>query len=59
MIRNDIETRSLRAYCLSDDERKAIGRGLQEMRERKFADEAAVSAVFDRYRAATPLPPHK
>ncbi|MGJ5216772.1 hypothetical protein ACQR1Q_07920 [Bradyrhizobium oligotrophicum] len=49
----------MRAYCLSDDERKAIGRGLQEMRERKFADEAAVSAVFDRYRAATPLPPHK
>ena len=47
----DIETRHLGPYRLSDNERKAVQRGLQEMRERKLADDAAVVAVFDRYRA--------
>ncbi|MGJ5138392.1 hypothetical protein ACQR1V_10415 [Bradyrhizobium oligotrophicum] len=47
----DIETRHLGPYRLSDNERKAVQRGLQEMRERKLADDAAVAAMFNRYRA--------
>lgn len=47
----DIETRHIGPYRLSDEERKAVQRGLQEMRERKLADDAAVAAIFDRYRA--------
>ena len=47
----DIEARHLGPYRLSEVERKAVQRGLQEMREGKLADDAAVAAVFDRYRA--------
>ncbi|MGY3449446.1 hypothetical protein [Bradyrhizobium sp. USDA 4353] len=47
----DIETRHLGPYRLSDDERKAVQRGLQEMRDRKLATDDAVAAVFNRYRA--------
>ncbi len=46
----DIETRHLGPYRLSDAERKAVRRGLQEMRERKLADDTAVAAVFSRFR---------
>jgi hypothetical protein len=46
-----IENKHLGPYRLSDDERTAVRRGLQEMRERKLADDDAVAAVFDRYRA--------
>jgi hypothetical protein len=37
-------------YRVSDDERNAVRRGLAEMRQRKFANDDAVAAVFDRYR---------
>ncbi|GLH78030.1 hypothetical protein SSBR45G_29380 [Bradyrhizobium sp. SSBR45G] len=47
----DIETRHIGPYRLSNDERQAVQRGLREMRERKLADDAAVAAVFDRFRA--------
>jgi len=55
----DIEMRHLGPYRLSEDERKAVQRRLQEMRERKLADEAAVAAVFNRYRAAMKAPAHR
>jgi hypothetical protein len=38
-------------YRLSDDERKAVCRGLAEMRARRLASDQAVAAVFDRYRS--------
>ncbi|MGJ5204307.1 hypothetical protein [Bradyrhizobium sp. HKCCYLR20261] len=47
----EIEARHIGPYRLSDEERKAVQRGLREMRERKLADDAAVAAVFNRYRA--------
>jgi len=47
----DIENKHFGPYRLSDDERKAVRRALAEMRDRKLADEAAVAAVFRRYRA--------
>jgi CHASE2 domain-containing sensor protein len=47
----DIEGRHVGIYRLSDDERNAVRRGLNEMRERKLASDDAVAAVFDRYRS--------
>jgi hypothetical protein len=47
----DIENRHFGPYQLSDDERNAVRRGLVEMRNGRLADEAAVAAVFRRYRA--------
>jgi hypothetical protein len=46
-----IEDKHFGVYRLSDDERKAVRRGLAEMRERKLASDEAVAAVFNRYRA--------
>jgi hypothetical protein len=46
-----IEQKYLGPYRLSDDERKSVQRGLMEMRERRLADDDAVAAVFNRYRA--------
>lgn len=46
----NIEDKHLGPYRLSDDERNAVRRGLAEMRERKFANDDAIAAVFDRYR---------
>jgi hypothetical protein len=46
-----IEQKHFGIYRLSDDERKAVRRGLAEMRERKLASDDAVAAVFDRYRS--------
>lgn len=37
-------------YCLSADERAAVRRGLQEMREGKFASDEEIAALFNRYR---------
>jgi predicted transcriptional regulator len=37
-------------YELSDDERTAVRRGLEEMRQGKFASDEEVEAVFSRYR---------
>jgi hypothetical protein len=47
-----IETKHGRVYRLSDDERTGIERGLREMRERRFASDDAVAAVFLRARNA-------
>jgi hypothetical protein len=47
----NIEKKHVGIYRLNDEERAAIRRGLQEMRERKLASEEAVAAVFTRYRA--------
>jgi predicted transcriptional regulator len=47
----DIETKHFGIYRLSDSERAAVERGLQEMREGKFASDEEVAAVFDRYRS--------
>jgi hypothetical protein len=46
-----IEKKHLGVYRLSDEERAAVRRGLEEMRQRKFASEEEVAAVFDRYRS--------
>jgi hypothetical protein len=37
-------------YCLTDEERAAVRRGLEEVLEGKFASDIEVKAVFDRYR---------
>jgi hypothetical protein len=46
----DIETKHFGVYRLSDDERAAVRRGLEEMRQGKFASDEQVEAVFNRYR---------
>jgi hypothetical protein len=46
----DIEHRHVGVYKTSDDERRAILRGLNEMRQGKFATDEEVAAVFNRYR---------
>jgi predicted transcriptional regulator len=45
-----IESKHLGVYRLTDDERAAVRRGLEEMRAGKFATEEEVAAVLDRYR---------
>jgi predicted transcriptional regulator len=46
----DIEARHLGMYRLSDDERAAVRRGLEEMRQGKFASDEAVARIFQHYR---------
>jgi hypothetical protein len=46
----DIEKKHLGVYRLSDDERAAVRRGLREMEAGWIASDAAVEAVFARYR---------
>jgi predicted transcriptional regulator len=43
-----IESKHLGVYRLTDDERAAVRRGLEEMRAGKFATDEEVAAVFDR-----------
>jgi hypothetical protein len=50
MFRSCNEKRPLGVYRLCDEERGAVRGGLEEMRERKFASDEEVAAVFDRYR---------
>lgn len=45
-----IEARETGVYHLSDDERAAVRRGLEEARQGKFATDEEVEAVFSRYR---------
>jgi predicted transcriptional regulator len=47
----DIETKHLGVYKLDPDERAAIERGLEEMRQGKFASDEQIAAVFNRYRS--------
>jgi hypothetical protein len=47
----DIERKHLGVYRLNDEERTAVRRGLQEMREGKLASDDEVASVFARYRA--------
>ena len=47
----DIETKHLGVYKLDPHERAAIERGLEEMRQGKFASDEQVAAVFNRYRS--------
>jgi len=47
----EIEARHAGVYRLSDEERAAVRRGLQEMRDGKLATDEQVAAVFDRYRS--------
>ena len=42
----EIEARRVGIYQLSDDERAAIGRGLADMREGKFATDEAIASIF-------------
>jgi hypothetical protein len=46
----EIEARHVGAHRLSDDERACARRGLEEMRQGKFATDEQVEAVFARYR---------
>ncbi len=47
----DIEHKHLGVYRLSEDERTAVRRGLQEIRQGKIATDDEVAAVFHRYGA--------
>jgi hypothetical protein len=47
----EIEARYAGVYRLSEEERAAVRRGLQEMREGRLATDEQVAAVFDRYRS--------
>ena len=47
----EIEAKHIGHYRLSDDERAAVRRGLDEMRQGKFASEERIAAIFNRYRA--------
>jgi len=46
-----IEKKHFGVYRLSEEERAAVRRGLEEMRQQKFATEDEVAAVFNRYRS--------
>jgi predicted transcriptional regulator len=46
-----IEEKHLGVYRLSDAERAAVRRGLEEMRQGKVVSDEEVAAVFNRYRS--------
>jgi hypothetical protein len=45
-----IETKHVGPYQLTNEERMAVRRGLDEMRRGKLASDDAVAAIFNRYR---------
>jgi predicted transcriptional regulator len=47
----DIETKYFGVCKLNAKERVAIERGLEEMRQGKFASDEEVTAIFNRYRS--------
>jgi predicted transcriptional regulator len=47
----EIEAKHGGMYKLSDEERAAVRRGLEEMRQGKLATDEEVAAVLDRYRS--------
>lgn len=48
----EIETRYTKVYHLDDDERAALKRSADDVRHGRFANDAEVDAVFDRYHRA-------
>lgn len=46
----EIEAKHAGEYRLNDEERQAVRRALQQMRDGKLATDEEVAAVFDRYR---------
>jgi hypothetical protein len=46
----DIETKNFGVHKLNAKERAAVERGLEEMRQGKFASDEEVTALFNRYR---------
>ncbi len=47
----EIEARRSGVYCLSEDEREGVERGLVAMREGKFASEEQIAAIFRKARS--------
>ena len=48
----EIETRYRKIYHVSDDERAALERGAEDVRDGRFASDKQVAEVFGRYRRA-------
>jgi len=48
----DIERKYLGTYQLSDDDRAALARSLEDVRAERFATEEEVEKVFSRFRQA-------
>ncbi len=46
----NIENKHLGAYRLSEEERAAVRRGLEELKAGRFASEGEAAALFARYR---------
>jgi len=46
----DTEAKHFGVYRLSEEERTAIAQGLEDIRQKRFATEEEVAAVFARYR---------
>ena len=51
-VAREIEARQTELYRLTKDEREAVERALAEMRERKFASDEDVAAIFRRARSS-------
>ncbi len=47
----EIEAKDVGLHHLSEEERAAVRRGLEEMRQGRFATDEEVAAVFNRYRS--------
>lgn len=47
----EIETKHTGLYRLSEDERKGVERGLEDMRKGKFASDEKVAAIFRKARS--------
>ncbi len=47
----EIEAKHVGLHHLSEEERAAVRRGLEEMRQGRFATDEEVAAVFNRYRS--------
>ena len=46
----DTEAKHFGVYRLSDEEREAIRRGLEDVEQGRYASDQDVAALFDRYR---------
>jgi hypothetical protein len=50
-VAREIEARRTGVYRLTDDEREAIERGLADMRQREFASDDDIAAIFRKARS--------